>query len=137
RTAPRDALIADASEPSLLGRSFGVHRALDTLGAAIGPIVAFALLAALPRGYRAIFVVSFAVALIGVAVLVLFVPDRRGGGEGARPRLRELVRTAGAPRLRRTMLAAALLGVLTVGGGFLYLSLQRRDDFAALLFPLL
>jgi MFS family permease len=137
RTAPRDALIADASEPSMLGRSFGVHRALDTLGAAIGPIVAFALLAVLPGGYRAIFVVSFAVALIGVAVLVLFVPNRRIGGESARPGLRELVRTAGAPRLRRTLVAAALLGVLTVGDGFLYLSLQHRDDFAALLFPLL
>ena len=137
RTAPRDALIADSSEPSMLGRSFGVHRALDTLGAAIGPVVAFALLAALPRGYRAIFVVSFAVALIGLAVLVLFVPDKRVGGDGTRPGLRELVRTATAPRLRRTLLAAGLLGVLTVGDGFLYLSLQRRDDFAALLFPLL
>lgn len=137
RTAPRDALIADASEPSMLGRSFGVHRALDTLGAAIGPLAAFALLAALPRGYDAIFVVSFAVALVGLAVLVLFVPDRQVGGGAVRLGVREVVRTATGPRLRRTLVAAGLLGVLTVGDGFLYLSLQRRDDFAALLFPLL
>ncbi|SCG59169.1 Major Facilitator Superfamily protein [Micromonospora echinaurantiaca] len=137
RTAPRDALIADASEPADLGRSFGVHRALDTLGAAIGPIAAFALLAALPRAYDAVFVVSFAVALVGLAVLVLFVPDRRVGAGQARPPVREVLRAATGPRLRRTLLAAGLLGVLTVGDGFLYLSLQHRDDFAALLFPLL
>ncbi|WP_328853409.1 MFS transporter [Micromonospora globbae] len=137
RTAPRDALIADASPPGALGRSFGVHRALDTLGAAIGPIAAFALLAALPRAYDAVFVVSFAVALVGLAVLVLFVPDRRVGAGTARPAVREVLRAAAGPRLRRTLLAAGLLGVLTVGDGFLYLSLQHRDDFAAMLFPLL
>jgi MFS family permease len=42
-----------------------------------------------------------------------------------------------APRLRRPLLASALLGVLTVGDGFLYLSLQERDRFAGTLFPLL
>src|SRR6187402_3559761 len=46
RTAPRDALIAASSDPKTLGRAFGVHRMLDTVGAAIGPLVAFALLAA-------------------------------------------------------------------------------------------
>src|SRR5436190_5914911 len=76
RTAPRDALIADASDPAILGRSFGVHRALDTVGAAIGPLLAFALLAAVPGSYSSVFVVSFAFALVGFAVLVLFVPNR-------------------------------------------------------------
>jgi predicted MFS family arabinose efflux permease len=121
----------------MLGRSFGTHRALDTFGAAAGPLLAFALLLAVPRGYSAIFVVSFAIALIGVAVLVLFVPDRRVGGGRSRLGLRQLARIIAGRRLRRPLLAAGLLGVLTVGDGFLYLSLQRRDDFAALLFPLL
>ena len=137
RTAPRDAMIADASEPSNLGRSFGVHRALDTFGAAAGPMVAFALLWAVPRGYDVIFVVSFSVALVGVAVLLLFVPNRKvGGGKSAMP-LKALFRAIAGPALRRPLLAAGLLGLLTVGDGFLYLSLQRRDDFAATLFPLL
>lgn len=46
RTAPRDALIRDSSKPELVGASFGFHRALDTLGASIGPLVAVVLLAA-------------------------------------------------------------------------------------------
>jgi MFS family permease len=137
RTAPRDALIADASEPASLGRAFGVHRALDTAGAALGPLIAFALLASVPGSYDSIFVASFAFAIVGVAVLVLLVPDRRTGQPGRAVRLRTVLRELSGPRLRRTLLAAALLGVLTVGDGFLYLSLQERDDLAATLFPLL
>jgi MFS family permease len=137
RTAPRDALIADASDPAILGRSFGVHRALDTVGAAIGPLIAFALLATVPGSYSSIFVVSFAFGLVGFAVLVLLVPNRRMAGSAVRIGLRRLAREVTAPRLRRPLLAAALLGLLTVGDGFLYLSLQRRDNFAATLFPLL
>ena len=44
RTAPRDALISLSAEPQQLAQSFGVHRALDSTGAMLGPIVAFALL---------------------------------------------------------------------------------------------
>ena len=137
RTAPRDALIAEASDPSVLGRSFGVHRALDTFGAALGPLVAFALLAAVPGSYDSIFVVSFAFALAGLAVLVLFVPNLRTAAGTARVGLRRALREIGGTRLRRPLLAAGVLGLLTVGDGFLYLSLQERDDLAALYFPLL
>jgi MFS family permease len=45
RTAPRDALIRDVTPRPLLGASFGYHRAMDTLGAVLGPLVAVALLA--------------------------------------------------------------------------------------------
>ncbi len=45
RTAPRDALIRDSTPPELIGASFGFHRALDTTGATIGPLLAVALLA--------------------------------------------------------------------------------------------
>lgn len=44
RTAPRDALIAHTTPPQLLGRAFGLHRALDNAGAVIGPLLAFGLL---------------------------------------------------------------------------------------------
>ncbi len=45
RSAPRDALIADAAPPELHGRAFGVHEAMDHAGAVIGPLMAYALLA--------------------------------------------------------------------------------------------
>lgn len=137
RTAPRDALIADVSEPGMLGRAFGVHRMMDTIGAALGPLVAFGLLLLVPGDYNPVFVASFAFGILGVAVLVLFVPDRRTGGGGAGLPLRRLFAELTSPRLRRPLLAVGVLGLLTVGDGFLYLSLQHRDDFAARWFPLM
>ncbi|PKT67398.1 MFS transporter, partial [Streptomyces populi] len=75
RTAPRDALISLSSTPETRGRAFGVHRAMDTAGALLGPLVAFLILRATADGYDAVFTMSFCVALVGVLVLVLFVPD--------------------------------------------------------------
>jgi MFS family permease len=136
RTAPRDALIADAADPRALGRAFGVHRTLDTVGAALGPLVAFGLLLLVPGDYNAVFVASFGFALIGVAVILLFVPNRRLSGSGTL-RVRGLLRELASPRLRGPLLAAGLLALFTVGDGFLYLSVQARDNFAARYFPLL
>ncbi len=137
RTAPRDALIAAASPPEALGRAFGVHRALDTAGAALGPLVAFALLIVVPGSYDAIFVASFAFAIAGLAVLVLYVPDLPTAARADRRSPRAMFREIAGRRLRRPLLAAALLGVLTIGDGFLYLALHSRDDLAARYFPLL
>jgi MFS family permease len=46
RTAPRDALIAGATDASLRGRAFGFHRSMDHAGAVVGPVAAFLLLSA-------------------------------------------------------------------------------------------
>ncbi|MFJ5231358.1 MFS transporter [Kitasatospora sp. NPDC088391] len=153
RTAPRDAMISLSTPPEHLGRAFGVHRAMDTTGALLGPLVAFAVLWATADAYDAVFVVSFATGLLGVLVLALFVrdgahdpaapartartaPDRTAPARTApdRPTVRQLLRD---PALRRITAAAALLGAATVGDSFLYLLLQRLLDLPAELFPLL
>src|SRR3972149_4398002 len=41
RTAPRDAIIADSTKKEVLGKAFGFHRTMDTVGAMIGPGIAF------------------------------------------------------------------------------------------------
>ncbi|MCU7726420.1 MFS transporter [Actinoplanes sp. KI2] len=137
RTAPRDSMIAESTEPDQLGRSFGVHRAMDTVGAAIGPLVAFGILLWVPDSYNSIFVVSFAFAVVGVAVLLLLVPDvRTRAVTGAKSRA-AILKAAVAPGLRKPLVAFGLLSLLTVGDGFLYLSLQQRDQLAVEVFPLL
>ncbi|MCW2540855.1 MAG: major facilitator transporter [Frankiales bacterium] len=144
RTAPRDALIASSSAPESLGRAFGVHRSLDTVGAMIGPLLAFWILIAAPTGFRTVFIASFAFAIIGFAVLVLFVPNLRpqrtskpaedaSRPAAPKPSLRLLLR----PGMIRLCCGAALLGVLTIGDGFLYLELTERDSLATKYFPLL
>lgn len=73
RNPPRDALLADSVAPAWRGRAFGLHRALDTLGAAIGPLVAFALLTAWPGDFRRVFLASAVPAALSLVVLALFV----------------------------------------------------------------
>ncbi len=85
RTAPRDAMISLASAPEAHGRAFGVHRAMDTAGALLGPLVAFVILRQAAEGYDAVFTVSTCVAVTGVLVLLLFVPARPGRPAALRP----------------------------------------------------
>ncbi len=156
RTAPRDALIAAASAPDDRGRAFGVHRMLDNIGAAIGPLLAFVILWAIPDGYDVVFAVSLACALLGVLVLGVLVPNLRtraarvdaaGGPHPGdhrsqyRAQRRADRRAAWASLrrgpFRRVLAAAGILGLVTIGDGFVYLALQGRNDFAAQWFPLL
>jgi MFS family permease len=140
RTAPRDALIALSSDPARLGQSFGVHRALDTLGAVLGPAMAFAVLAAAPGAYDAVFVASFAVAVLGLAVLGLFVEERRGPALDSRPARAAVPQVRGVlarPRFGRLVTAGGLLGLLTASDALIYLILQQRGTVPATVFPLL
>ena len=76
RSDPRDAMISFSTPASELATAFGVHRALDTAGAMIGPLIAFGILMLAPGAYDAVFVVSLCAALIGLGILVLFVDNR-------------------------------------------------------------
>ena len=144
RTAPRDAMISLSSRPESLGLAFGVHRALDTAGAMLGPLIAVGFLLLAPGRYDVVFVGSFAFAVIGVAILVLLVPSR---SRAAGPRARTPGIAARRPTLRADVLrnrrfsvlvaCGVLLGLVTLSEGFLYLGLQRRLDFNPPLLPLL
>lgn len=69
RTAPRDALIAEASQVGRLGHSFGMHRALDTLGAVLGIAMAYFLFTTVQGEYTTIFLLSMIPGALGVLLL--------------------------------------------------------------------
>jgi MFS family permease len=73
RTAPRDALIVDSVQESRAGRAFGLHRAIDQIGAIIGPVATFALLQFVD--IRTIFLISLIPGTIAVLILVFFVKE--------------------------------------------------------------
>lgn len=68
RTAPRDAIVAESCDKSVMGKAYGLHRAMDGIGSVIGAVIAFLLLPVL--GYRNIFLFAFIPGII--AVLVIF-----------------------------------------------------------------
>jgi MFS family permease len=137
RTAPRDSMISTSTPTEHLGRAFGVHRMLDTIGAALGPLIAFGLLWAVPDDYTVVMVVSLAFAIAGVALLGLLGPDVRVKREHTGPtpppfRWRDLRDR----RLRPLLAIAAVLGLLTIGDGFVYLALLDHADVTVTWFPL-
>jgi MFS family permease len=139
RTAPRDALISLSSDPDRLGESFGVHRALDTVGALVGPLIAFAILLAAPGDYQVVFLASFCTAVVGVSVLALYVGNRAAAPRAAERRsLGAVARTLWADPTYRVLAAAGFaLGMFTVSDSLLFLSVQQRTSLSDHTFTLL
>ena len=73
RSAPRDAMLAAWATPATRGRVYGFHRAMDHLGAVIGPTAASAFLFFYPEHYRTLFALTIIPGAIAV-VLILYVP---------------------------------------------------------------
>jgi MFS family permease len=97
RSAPRDAMIADAASAQERGLAFGFHRAMDHAGAVIGPLLGYAILSVVAADreapdagdYRTLFLLASIPALAAVLVAAFFVRE--------------------APRERRVEVAAAPL----------------------------
>jgi MFS family permease len=84
RTAPRDALLADSVPPESLGRAFGWHRGMDTMGAVVGPLIALWMLASFHGSLRWAFVAAVVPGLAG-ALLVLTVAENAPARDGGHP----------------------------------------------------
>jgi MFS family permease len=82
RTAPRDALIADSTDPAQHGRAFGFHRAMDHLGAAVGPALGALFLWWRPGELRTLFLLTL---VPGLAVVVLLLLGLREVQAAPRP----------------------------------------------------
>jgi len=70
RTAPRDSLIAGSTADGESGRSFGLQKAMDNSGAIAGPLIAFAMLTALPGNYSLIFLIAGIPAIMAIFVII-------------------------------------------------------------------
>ncbi len=130
RTAPRDAVIADAARPEVRGRAFGVHRALDTAGAAVGPAVAALMLWGMKTGIRTVFWVSILPGVVACLLIVLIrekVPLRPEGAIG--PSLRGAFRISGP--FRDFLWVTALFTVANSSDVFLILKAKTVGFSAA------
>lgn len=129
RSSPRDALIAEASTSTTLGRAFGLHRALDTAGAFVGSALAIALVLALgsedESTIRTVFLASLVPAALAVA-LALLVRERRRDAAPA-PRAPFFASLRGLPRDLR-----AFVGVTAIFSfghlGFAFVVLKAAES---------
>jgi MFS family permease len=151
RGAPRDAMLAGWAAPATRGLVYGFHRAMDNLGAVLGPAAASAFLFFYPGQYRALFALTIVPGAVAT-LLILFVRESASvGGEGE-SRTRGVPGTIGsrpsaAPegtaaheRLpRRFALYIAVVAVFTLGNSSDAFLLLKLTDAAgsALYVPLI
>jgi len=76
RTGARDAILSDEATPETKGTVFGFHRAMDTVGAAIGPTFALLYLYFHPGHYIALFYIAFIPGLIAI-ITTLFLKEKK------------------------------------------------------------
>jgi len=77
RTAPRDSLIAGSVTNGETGKSFGVQKAMDNMGAILGPFLAFVLLAFYPENYKLIFLLAGIPGVLGILVLIFGIKEAK------------------------------------------------------------
>lgn len=83
RTAPRDALISESVSKKERGKAFGLHRAMDTLGAAAGVLISIVILTYAGKNYpiRNIFLFSLIPAVMGIGFLLFLRETGKGKPE--------------------------------------------------------
>ena len=71
RTGARDAILSDEATPETKGTVFGFHRAMDTIGAAIGPALALVYLYFHPKDYITLFYIAFIPGVLAIVTTLL------------------------------------------------------------------
>jgi MFS family permease len=128
RTSPRDALIAAVAHPSLRARAFGFHRAMDHAGAALGTLLATALLWLLGGGaaatgaqMRTVFLWAAVPGVLSLVALALTPEPPRPPPPPSAPRgARSL-----PPALRRALVPIVLFAVANATDAFILVKLAR------------
>ncbi len=76
RTGARDAMLSDEAGPKTKGAVFGFHRSMDTLGAAIGPLIALAYLYYHPASYKPLFFIAFIPGVLAL-LITFFIKEKK------------------------------------------------------------
>lgn len=77
RTTPRDAILVEESDPSKRGIVFGFHRAMDTLGASIGPVITLILLYYFTKDYSQIFIYSLIPGILAIVLTFMLKKEKK------------------------------------------------------------
>lgn len=120
REPPRDALLAESVEPESYGHAFGFHRMMDTLGAIIGPSIAFVLLPLV--GFRNVFLVALLPGVLAVLVFAFFTKEKAVGRRKTDEKRKLLADIKGLPAgFKRLLLAVGIFGIGNFANTFLVL----------------
>lgn len=120
REPPRDALLAESVDPESYGHAFGFHRMMDTLGAIIGPSIAFILLPLI--GFRSVFLLALLPSILAVLIFAFFTKEKAINRRKAHEKRKLLADIKGLPiGFKRLLLAVCIFGIGNFANTFLVL----------------
>jgi MFS family permease len=128
RSSPRDAIIAHSVPEGARGRAFGFHRGMDHAGAAVGALVAMALMALGLRAEQVFLAAAVPGFLALLCIAVVPEPARAPVEDGKGAALVPVPR-----RLAYYLVPVALFGVANATDAFLLLKLTEEGAPPALL----
>ena len=128
RGAPRDAMLASWATPATRGKVYGFHRAMDHLGAVVGPVLASLFLLFYPGEYRTLFALTIIPGAIAV-ILILFVREQPGSAVRT-PNEESSIRTPNVPLPRDFTRFMAVLTLFTLGNSTDAFLLLKLTDVA-------
>lgn len=147
RDAPRDALVAESTDPKFIGKAYGIQRAMDGIGSVLGAIMALVLFPLL--GYQKLFLFAFIPWLIAV-LAILFVKEGKQMKSTQKvnaiqtkpkieiPSLQTSIKTL-PTNLKLFIVVAALFGLVNFGYAFMLLKAKSvgASDERSILFYVL
>lgn len=129
RSAPRDAILANDSDPKDRGKVFGFHRSLDTFGATLGPIIAVLLLWLLSGNYTWLFLIAAIPGFISLFLTLRVKPGKRAPKElKQRPpgfKAFKAFIVEAPPAYKRILIGYVLIGLVNSSDFFLLLRAQE------------
>ena len=136
RSAPRDAMIADAAPPEARGMAFGFHRAMDHVGAIVGSLIAAWLVSIYHNDYRQIFWVAAIPGIITVLILIFLVqePPRETPKKNISPLTFKL---SGFPSDFKIFLGVLLLFMLSNSSDAFLLLRAKENGVSTAMIPIL
>jgi hypothetical protein len=127
RTGARDAILSGEATAETKARVFGVHRAMDTAGAFIGPSLAMLFLYFYPQRYQLLFLIAFVPGIVAVLLTFLLKEKNTGQIKSAQVSLFSFLRywNDASPAYRK--LVAGLLFFALINSSDVFLLMKLKE----------
>jgi MFS family permease len=121
RTAPRDSLLLENATQENNGYIFGFHRAFDSHGAVIGPLIALLFLVVFKENMRLVFFIAFIPGFFAVLLLIVFIKEQKLIKSNAKQRITHISWKSVHPHLKVFLLVSILFALGNSSDVFLIL----------------
>ena len=128
RTGARDALLSDETTPEFKGRVFGFHRSLDTLGAVLGPSLAFLYLYFYPQQYKSLFFWAFIPGVFAISLTLLIKEKAAKPSTQTKPALLDFIKYWKKSPVKYRQLTSALLLFTLFNSSDFFLILKIKES---------